>query len=102
MVKEFKTFEIVHVTRKKIVCVIMLGKLASTKKSGLNRTMIHKIFHTLNTKFVEVVMIKNDESWMTHIIKYLTKKCLLAEEKPQKIIVMSQQCCPSMLNNSKD
>lgn len=73
MSKRFKTFEIVHVPREENVWADFLAKFISTKKLGLNRTVIQETLDHRSTKVEYVMMIENRKSWMTLIIEYLTK-----------------------------
>lgn len=57
-----------------------MAKLASTKRLGLNRTVIEETLDLPRTEVEKVMMIERGESWMTPIIEYLTNEHLPEEE----------------------
>lgn len=62
MVKYFKTLNIVHALHEENVCVDLLTKLVSTKKSCLNKIVIQETLDILSTKFRGIVMIESGVS----------------------------------------
>lgn len=65
-----------HVPREENSWPNLLEKLSNTKKPGLNIMVIYETFDSPSTGAEEIMMIENNERWMTPIIDYLTREHL--------------------------
>jgi ribonuclease HI len=76
---QFNTFELIFVPREQNSRADLLSKLASTKKPGNNRTMIHEVISKPSTEDTEIMMIVEEEDWGGPITKYLQNETLPPE-----------------------
>lgn len=68
----FMEFEVNHIPMEENVRDDVLARLASTKGSGLNKTIIQGTLKALSTEVEEVMKLDNARGWMVVIIRYLT------------------------------
>jgi hypothetical protein len=86
----FNSFELVYVPREQNARAYLLSKLASTKKSGSNRTFIQETIANPSITEEPVMMIIESEDWRAPITRYLQKDELpTAREEPYKVKKMS-------------
>lgn len=78
--KGFTKLEVTHIHREENTKVDLLARLAKTKGSGLNRTVIQETLETPSIKVENVMVLENTKGWMTPIIQFLTQDKILKEE----------------------
>ena len=69
--KRFQDFEVCHIPKEDNARADLLVRLASTKGSGMNKTVIQETLVVPNIEKDKMLAIIEDTSWMTPIVKYL-------------------------------
>lgn len=68
LAKDFKSFVLFYVPREQYIQAEILSKLASTKKSGKNHTVIQETLISPNIEAEEVNFLDQSSNWTTPLI----------------------------------
>ncbi|RDX90524.1 hypothetical protein CR513_27595, partial [Mucuna pruriens] len=83
MAASFDSFTLLHVPKDQNERADLLAKLASTRRRGLQRSVIHENLSSLTIDKSEVQHNESRETWMDPIIQYLKNGKLLEDSAEQ-------------------
>ncbi|XP_058784412.1 uncharacterized protein LOC131659204 [Vicia villosa] len=88
--KNFAKEEVEHIPQEHNSRADVLSKLASTRNKGGNKSVIQEILSKpsvdRSTSLIQVLAIRDDQCWMTHVYNFLTKDELPADAKEASTI----------------
>ena len=74
--KRFQDFEVCHIPKEDNARADLIARLASTKGSGINKTVIHETLMLPSIEKEEVLAINAEAGWMIPIVKYIQQDVL--------------------------
>src|ERR1051325_6830834 len=84
--KRFKAFEICHVPREENTRADLLARLASSKGSGVNKSVIQETLSVPSIEKEETLVVEEEDGWMTPIVQYLQQNVLPEDKERAKRI----------------
>ncbi|XP_058747024.1 uncharacterized protein LOC131620014 [Vicia villosa] len=100
--KRFSKADVAHIPREHNSRADILSKLASTRKKGGNKSVIHEILPrpsiSKNAQALQVFAIGDDHCWMTPVYNFLAKDELPADAKEASAI-KRRSCSYTIIEN---
>src|ERR1051325_7006097 len=83
--RRFEVFEICHIAREENTRADLLSRLASSKDSGINKSVIREVLPVPSVEKEESLAVHDEEDgWMSPIIHYLQQDTLPADSEKAK------------------